>query len=117
MATPLDPNTIPKFVSELVIPPVYEPNVIKNPIGKVKSHNYTISVSQFSQQILPPSFPETIVWGYGGKVKDPETGEIISNFRNTPGATFEAIRGIPINVQWENNLTEPHLLPVDPTIH
>ncbi|TGE33608.1 multicopper oxidase [Desulfosporosinus sp. Sb-LF] len=118
MSTPLDPNNIPKFLDELVIPPVYEPTIVKKPFTNiVKSHDYRISVSQFSQQILPSGFPETIVWGYGGKAKDPETGEIMPDFRNTPGATFEALRGVPINVQWENNLGGPHLLPVDPTLH
>lgn len=118
MTNPLDPNTIPKFVNQLVVPPVYEPTVVKCPkTGKVKSHDYTVTVSQFTQQILPQGFPETTVWGYGGKVKDPQTGEIIPDFRFSPGATFEAVRDIPVNVQWVNNLTGPHLLPVDPTLH
>jgi len=118
MPTPLDPNSIPKFVDSLVIPPVYEPTVVKNHInGQVKSHDYTVNVSQFTQQILPDGFPETPVWGYGGRVRDPETGDVISNFRHSPGATFEAKRGIPINVQWVNDLNKPHPLPVDPTLH
>lgn len=118
MPNPLDPTTIPKFVNELVFPPVYKPTVVKHPItGKVKSHDYEVTVSQFTQQILPAGFPETTVWGYGGKVRIPETDEIIPDFRFTPGATFEAERNIPINVQWINNLVEPHPLAVDPTIH
>jgi len=118
MPNPLDPATIPKFVNELVVPPEYEPTVVKHPItGKVQSHDYEVTVSQFKQQILPTGFPETTVWGYGGKVRIPETGEIIPDFRFTPGATFEAKRNIPINVQWVNNLIEPHPLAVDPTIH
>ncbi|MBC2723227.1 MAG: multicopper oxidase domain-containing protein, partial [Desulfosporosinus sp.] len=118
MPTPLDPSSIPKFVNSLVIPPVYEPNVIKNcSNGKVVSHDYIVNVSQFTQQILPNGFPETTVWGYGGRVRDPETGEIIPHFRFSPGATFEAKRCIPINVQWVNDLTEPNPLPVDPTLH
>ncbi len=118
MATPLDPKTVPKFTSQLVVPPVYEPDIVKSSVnGKVESHDYTVTISEFSQQILPLGFPETTVWGYGGKVRNPQTGEIIPDFRSTPGATFEAVRGIPINVQWVNNLTGPHLLPVDPTIH
>ncbi|MHB8124575.1 MAG: multicopper oxidase family protein [Desulfitobacteriaceae bacterium] len=118
MPNPLDPNTIPKFVNQLVIPPVFEPTVVKDPCtGKVKSHNYRVAISQFTQQILPEEFSETTVWGYGSKVRDPKTGEIISDFRSTPGPTFEAVRHIPINVQWINNLTEPYSLAVDPTIH
>jgi len=118
MATPLDPKSIPKYINQLVVPPVYEPTVVKCvETEKVESHNYTITVSEFSQQILPPGFPETTVWGYGGEVRNPQTGEIIPDFHFTPGATFEATRGIPVNVQWVNNLTSPHPLPVDPTIH
>jgi FtsP/CotA-like multicopper oxidase with cupredoxin domain len=118
MPNPLDPNNIPKFISQLVIPLIYEPTVFKDPkTGKVKSHDYQVTISEFTQQLLPTRFPATTVYGYEGKVRDPETGEIIPDFRSTPGPTFEAIRHIPINVQWINNLTEPHPLAVDPTIH
>ncbi|MCO1604677.1 multicopper oxidase family protein [Desulfosporosinus nitroreducens] len=116
MPTPLDPNSIPKFSDNLVIPPIYEPTVVKNHHCQVKSHDYTVNVSEFNQQILPAGFPDTTVWGYGGRVRDQETGEIIPHFRNTPGATFETQRGIPINVHWVNDLNEPHPLPVDPTL-
>jgi FtsP/CotA-like multicopper oxidase with cupredoxin domain len=115
--TILDPKSIPKYVNQLVTPPVYEPTIITDPTtGDVLRHEHTVDVSEFKQQILPPGFPKTTVWGYGGLVKDPDTGESVY-FRNTPGATFEAIRGIPIHVQWVNNLTGPHLFAVDPTLH
>lgn len=118
MSTSIDPNNIPKYENQLVIPPVYDPKVVKDPLtGKVISHNYTITVSQFKQQILPQGFPTTTVWGYGGTVEDNLCDEKILNFRNAPGATFEATRGIPINVQWINDITEPNPLPVDPTLH
>lgn len=118
MSTPLDPKIISKYVNQLVVPPVYIPQIIKDPItGKIISHNYTISVSQFRQQLLPLKFPMTTVWGYGGNAVKYLYGDMRSKFRNAPGATFEAIRGIPINIQWINNLTGPHLLPVDPTLH
>ncbi|MDR3540462.1 MAG: multicopper oxidase [Desulfosporosinus sp.] len=118
MPNPLDPNNIPKFVSPLVIPLIYEPTLFKDPkTGKVKSHDYQVTISEFTQQLLPTGFPATTVYGYEGKVRDPETGEIIPDFRSTPGPTFEAIRHIPINVQWINNLNEPNPLAVDPTIH
>ena len=112
----LDPNIIPKFVNQLVIPPVYDPMVVRDVHGNVKSHNYIVEMTQFRQQVLPPKFPETTVWGYAGMVKDPETGECVF-FQHSPGATFEAVRGIPINVQWVNRLTGFHLFPVDPTLH
>jgi len=74
-------------------------------------------MTEFMQQILPKGFPLTTVWGYGGNIIDPCNCENTIPFRNSPGATFEATRGIPINVQWINNITTPNLLPVDPTLH
>ncbi len=117
MAKPLDPSIIPKYVNQLVIPPVYKPTIVTDPVTDEEiSHNYTITVTEFKQQILPSKFPKTTVWGYEGIIEDSNTGEPVC-FRNSPGATFEAIRDIPVNVQWVNNLIEPHLLAVDPTIH
>jgi len=118
MIIPLNPMEISKYVNELVIPPQYVPTIIKDPItGQIISHNYTIYMSQFQQQILPNNFPKTTVWGYGGFVLDESSFSRTYEFRNAPGATFEAIRGIPINVQWINNLNCANLLPVDPTLH
>ncbi len=118
MKLPLNPLEISKYVNELVRPPEYIPEVVTDPTTKeVISHNYKVSVSQFKQQILPNEFPKTTVWGYGGTVIDRLSNTRISKFRNAPGATFEAVRGIPINVQWVNNLKGPNLLPVDPTLH
>ncbi|MGV8983797.1 multicopper oxidase family protein [Clostridium sp.] len=118
MVVPLNPVLIPKYVDQLVIPPKYVPTIIKNPTtGEIISHNYIIYMSQFNQQILPSSFPMTTVWGYGGTVFSRLTGILIHKFQHAPGPTFEAVRGIPINVQWINNLTCPNLLPVDPTLH
>lgn len=117
MVKPLDPNSIPKYVNELFIPPVYKPVIVKDPVtGEEISYNYTISMTQFRQQILPPIFPMTTVWGYESNVEDPCTGEIHC-CRSSPGPTFKAVRGIPSNVQWINNITEPNPFAVDPTIH
>ncbi len=94
----LPPTRIPKYLNQLVIPPVYEPTTVMDPnTGEVLRQEYTVDVSQFEQQILPSPFPKTTVWGYGGQVKDSDTGEIVY-FQNTPGATFEATRGIPVHV-------------------
>ncbi|GFZ30054.1 spore coat protein [Clostridium zeae] len=117
MVKPLDPNSIPKYVSELFIPPVYKPVIVKDPVtGKEISYNYTISMIQFKQQILPNIFPKTTVWGYESNVEDTSTGKIRC-FRSSPGPTFKAVRGIPSNVQWINNITEPNQFAVDPTLH
>jgi len=118
VCNPLDPKLIPKFTSELPIPPVYKPKKLKNPeTGKIIGHSYIVAIKGFKQQLLPNGFPKTEVWGYEGTVIDPSSGLTINNFQSTPGATFEAIRGIPINVQWINNLKISHPLPVDPTLH
>lgn len=116
--TVLDPTTIPKFENELVgPPPVFQPNVVTNQ-GKVIRHDYTVSMASFTQQILPPSMKlMTPVWGYSGLAADAITGSSLGSIQSTPGPTFEAIRGIPIQVQWQNSITSPYMLPVDPTIH
>jgi spore coat protein A, manganese oxidase len=116
MVKPLDPKSIPKYVNQLVIPPIYMPTVLRQPMtGEVIGHAYKIEASEFQQQILPPGFGTTKVFGYGGMIQDPHTGSAVY-YRSAPGSTFEAIRGIPVHVQWINNITGPHFLPVDPTL-
>lgn len=117
MVNPIDPYSIPKYKNQLVTPPVFKPKIKKDSnTGKVISHNYKVSVTQFKQQILPKGFPKTTVWGYEGKVYDRKTHKTVC-FRSSPGPTFEAIRNLPVNVQWVNKLTKPYFLAVDPTIH
>lgn len=118
VSTLLDPKLIPKFDAQLPIPPVYKPRKLKDPkTGKTISHAYAVSVVNSEQQLLPDCFPKTEVWCYEGTVIDTCSGEIIEDFKSTPGATFEAVRGIPVNVQWINKLKSSHPLPVDPTLH
>lgn len=125
--TPLDPLTVPKFVTPLDVPPIYAPTVTTDPTtGAVLRHEYTVDASQFTQQILPAGYPQTLVWGYGGVVFDTTPGAAAGAtkyFQATPGATFEATRGVEARVQWINNLIDPatrapfpHLFPVDPTL-
>lgn len=107
MVKPLDPKSIPKYVNQLVIPPVYMPTVLRQPMtGQVIGHEYKINVSEFQQQILPAGFGTTKVFGYGGMIQDQNTGRAVY-FRSVPGPTFEAIRGIPVHVQWINTLLVP----------
>ncbi|HWQ79668.1 MAG TPA: multicopper oxidase, partial [Anaerovoracaceae bacterium] len=79
-------------------------------------HLYFIDISEFKQQVLPEGYPMTTVWGYGGFVWNPET-DSVSYSQSAPGATFEAVRGIPVMVKWGNQLTGRHLFAVDPTLH
>jgi FtsP/CotA-like multicopper oxidase with cupredoxin domain len=102
----LAPEEIRKFVTPLFKPPAM-PRA-----GLIK---YRIAARQFKQQILPPKFAATTVWGYGS-VTDPSTFSY-------PAHTIENLRGIPTVVTWVNELKDakgnflPHLLPVDPTLH
>jgi hypothetical protein len=53
----LNPLTIDKYVTPLVIPPVMPNNGMPD--------SYDIAVRQFKQQILPAGLPSTTVWSYG----------------------------------------------------
>ena len=93
MSIPLDPIKISKFTSELVKPPEYIPEIVKDPMtGEVISHNYTVSINQFKQQILPDCFPMTTVWGYSGTVLDRLTSKRICKFQNAPGPVLATLK-------------------------
>lgn len=108
----LDPNTIAKYVTPLVIPPAMPP--VSTILGNTTDY-YEIAVRQFTQQILPLDKPNTPVWGYGSAA---HTGTF-----NYPSFTIEATADRPVRVKWINGLVDgsgnylPHLLPVDPTLH
>jgi len=120
----LDPKAIPKYVNQLVVPPVYVPTNVTDAItGKLIRQDYDINMTYFRQPILPVGTPLvgspdglTAVWGYQGKVKLLD-GTILNSFAHSPSSTFEAIRGIPINVTWRNNINVPQPFAVDPTLH
>jgi spore coat protein A, manganese oxidase len=113
----LDPLSIPKFVSQLVVPPVYTPTLVVDPTtGAVVQQDYTVNMVQFSQQILPQGFPTTTVWGYAGLAYDPVTGQQLGYIEHSPSATFDTVRGIPVQVTWVNEITGPSMFAVDPTI-
>ena len=116
--TILDPLSIPKFENQLAAPPpVFQPKLVTSS-GKVIRHEYTVTMSSFQEQILPQSMNLlTTVWGYGGGANDVVTGASLGFVQSSPGPTFEAVRGIPIKVTWQNNISSPYMLPVDPTIH
>jgi spore coat protein A len=108
----LDPTTIDKFLTPLVIPPAM-------PLTTTIKHNtidyYVIAVVQFLQQILPANLPKTRVWSYQLR-NDKGT-------RNYPAFSIEALAGRPVRVKWINGLVDeagnylPHILPIDPTLH
>jgi len=121
----LDPISVPKYQTPMLIPPAMP----KAGVLKVKGQNvdyYEISMKQFSQQILPPTdidektLNPTTVWGYGAIAAAKNNGILL---HNAPSLTIEARAGTPVRVKWINDLVDvngnylPHLLPVDPTLH
>ena len=111
----LDPTTIPKYVTSLVIPPAMpRTRVIPRPGARPVSY-YEIAVRQFRQAILPAGMPTSTVWSYGS-LSSP------GSF-NYPAFTIEAKFNAPLRVKWVNDLKDPagrflpHLLAVDPTLH
>ena len=90
---PLDPNTVPKFVNQLSRPPVFVPVGTKfdRSIGR-DIPLYEVTENTVFQQILPPGFPKTKIYGYGGQVNTAKPGEPqkIDTVFSTPGPTFEA---------------------------
>jgi FtsP/CotA-like multicopper oxidase with cupredoxin domain len=117
----LDPTTIDKYQTPLVIPPAMpltDTVVVK---GGKNVEYYEIAVRQFQQQILPEGMPSTTVWSYGS-VQHPGTVAEGGTF-NYPALTIEATWNKPVRVKWINDLVDangdylPHLLPVDQTLH
>ncbi len=120
----LDPTTIPKYVSPLVIPPEMPKSDCKDDVKKHdQCTDYNIAVRQFKQQILPKGFPKTKVWGYGS-VDEPGIATKGGSFFY-PGFTIEAKSNRNISVKWINDLVKkkrkflPHVLKdtIDQTLH
>ncbi len=92
--THLDPATLTKYVDPLPVPAKLDGTVAQ-----------TITASEFTQQVLPSNFKvgpyggKTLVWGYNNSY---------------PGPTMVANRNIPTHVTYQNNLTNPLLLPFLP---
>ena len=104
----------------MLIPPVMpRADVVTRRGGKPIDY-YEISMRQFAQQILPPGFQPTTVWGYGGTAAQSNRGLLL---HNAPSLTIEARWNRPVRIKWVNELVDangdylPHLLPVDPTLH
>ncbi len=123
----LDPLTIPKYVTPLVIPPV-----LHDDGGAPMAVD--VSLRQINQQVLPTQgcigatcgpngeFPATPLWAYG----DPANPATFNN----PGFTIEVTKDIATTVTWKNELVDangnflPHIIQdqngvpiVDQTLH
>jgi FtsP/CotA-like multicopper oxidase with cupredoxin domain len=125
----LDPTTIPKYVSPLVIPPAMPAKFKSQPFDY-----YEIAVRQFQQQILPTfqndgvtPIPPTTVWSYGPAGE--KVGDNLGKHATAgghyfyPAFTIEAKHDKPVRVKWVNELKHAngnfrsHLLAVDQTLH
>jgi len=116
----LDPLTVSKYQTPLLIPPVMPmAGTVKLKGGKNADY-YEISMKQITQQILPAGLPATTVWGYGAVKAADKKGLLL---HNAPSLTIEARANSPVCIKWINNLVDangnylPHLLPVDQTLH
>jgi|GEM_PF-1182048 len=112
---PLDPLTIPKYVNQLPIPRVLAPTIIRDSFGRPVRYDYDMSQNVIRTQILPPGYPQTTVWAFGGRTFIPGSNST-EFFASTPGPVFETVRGIPSRVTWRNNINRPHIFAVDPVL-
>lgn len=95
------PPTLPaveveRYIDPLPIPQTLRPSEIRN-----GTETYRVRMMEchhrFHSQLAPAR-----AWGYEGQY---------------PGPIFEAFRGRPIHVEWENRLPLKHLFGIDPHIH
>jgi len=90
------PASLERYIDPLPIPK----RLIPENTGKGGTQ-YRVRMLEFTQQ-LHSQLPPTRLWGYEG---------------HYPGPTFEALRGEPIAVQWENHLPSQHIFQVDSRVH
>lgn len=93
---PLPGSAIAKFVEAVPDLPV---------IDARSGAPYSMTMSEFHTQVLPPWYPQTTVWGYN---------------HSYPGPTVLAARNVPAHVTYRNQIIFPtliHTLAVDQTLH
>src|SRR6266496_414936 len=98
----LDPLTIPKFQTPLLIPPVMPRAGTIMQKGEAIDY-YEISMRQIQEQILPDGYPATTVWGYGAVKSASKKGLLL---HHAPSLTIEARANVPVRVKWINELVD-----------
>src|SRR5215470_16451800 len=91
---PLDPASIPKYVTQLTKPPIHVAiGTQTDPETGKKIPLYEVTEKVIQAQLLPAGYPTTKVYAYGGLVNFNPTGpsDIRTGF-TIPGPTFEAVR-------------------------
>lgn len=110
----MDPTSITKFTTQLLIPWAMPKSVDPNPVAG--TDYYEIAMRQFDQQMLPEPLPKTTVWGYGSATEE-------NAVFNAPSLSIEVASNTKTRIKWINDLIDsngnylPHLLPVDQTLH
>jgi hypothetical protein len=125
---PLLPATsIPRFQNQLPRFFTYAPTLTRNAAGQVTRKEFTVRIAKFTDQQLPPGFPGTLLFGYGGNVFTrfdssgkavpaiEQTGPVTFQ-RTSPGPKFEQTRLVPDLTHFRNELAGDHPLAVDPTL-
>src|SRR5262249_2537790 len=89
---PPHPTPIPKFVNQLPKPPVHVPvGTRRDPLTGRNLPLYVITAKAIQAQMLPPGFPTTKAYAYGGQVNFSESGQVpnIQTAFTVPGPTIE----------------------------
>ena len=89
-------STIDRYIDPLPRLSRLEPHSTRGPADQ-----YRVRMMQFEKP-LHSQLPPAKLWGYEGQY---------------PGPIFQAMRGRPIEVEWQNHLPVDHLFPIDPHIH
>ena len=100
--------------------PVAAPGPLPAPVTGVT--HYQMLISQYQDQILPPGFNKTTLWGYnpltplgGGFQPQKHLGGIIVGKGKDPGDPTD--KNVPIQITFHNLLlVNKHIIPVDTTI-
>lgn len=97
----LDPTTHPKFQNAVPFPTRINLSATTTNVFEMAQKTQWLGLVNSANTPL-----QTKVWGYG-TVGAP----------SYPAPTLVANSGVPVNVEWRNNLPTTHLLPVDNTYH
>jgi len=127
LAPELPATSIPRFQTQLQRFFTYAPTLTRGSQGQVTRKEYTVEIAKFQAQQLPPGFPATPLFGYGGNVlvKPGPNGQDVPSLdgtgtvafkRTSPGPKFEQTRLVPALIHYRNRLEGEHFLPVDPTL-
>ena len=128
-APEIPPATIPRFQTQLPRFFTYAPTLTRNAQGQMTHKEFTVRIAKFNEQQLPPGFPSTPLFGYGGDVfvKFDANGQPVTGARGQtradgvrsaprPGRSSSSCAYVPDLTHYRNELAGDHPRPVDPTL-